>query len=276
MIFSSIIMPLLFASTASAMPACNDIPGWDKVLAKKEVRYIVLGEMHGTNEMPEIFADAVCLTSQKRKTVVALEMPETDQPQIDAWLASDGGSDAKQALLATPFWSDAFKDGRTSEAMFRLLDQLRSMHKMGRIKAAIAFQPVNIKNPMGSEDYEKGMAKLIAAKKPKAATVLVLVGNVHAMRTEFGRPGFRYLPMAGHLPKVQTLSFDIMSDGVSSLWACMGPADKCGSNTFGNESIKNQRGVTLSGKAGEPYDGMVFLGESTTASFPQTTSAKFP
>jgi hypothetical protein len=267
------LLSLLLAAAAPAAPVCDAIPGWEKVLAKKEVRYLVLGEMHGTNEMPDIFADAVCLTSQKRKTVVALEMPETDQPQLDAWLTSDGGSDAKQALLASPFWNTTFKDGRSSEAMFRLLEQLRSMRKSGQVKAVIAFQPVGTRNPDAREDYEKGMAKLIATKTPKGVTALVLVGNVHAMRTEFERPSFRYLPMAGHLPKTETLAFDMMSNGVSSMWACM---EKCGPNTFGHESIKNERGVTLSGKAGEPYDGMVFLGTSTTASSPQTTSTKSP
>jgi hypothetical protein len=266
-------LSLLLAAATPQAPACHDIPAWEKILAKKDVRYVVFGEMHGTNEMPEIFADAVCLTSQKRKTVVALEMPETEQPQIDAWLASDGGADAKQALFATPFWNSTFKDGRSSEAMFRLLEQLRSMHKCGRVKAVIAFQPVK-KSPDAREDYEKDMAKLIAAKKPKGAMTLVLVGNVHAMRTEFERPNFRYLPMAGHLPKAETLAFNIISDGVSSMWACMGPEAKCGPNTFGREGIKNPRGVTLTSESDQPYDGTVFLGTSTTASVPQTTSAE--
>lgn len=92
------LSPLLTVAAATAAP-CNPIPGWERVLADEKVRIVVLGEMHGTNEMPALFADAVCLTAQARSVVVALEQPSVDQAAVDAFLASDGGDEAKRAFL---------------------------------------------------------------------------------------------------------------------------------------------------------------------------------
>jgi hypothetical protein len=269
-----IIFSLLLAMAVPDPLQCNAIAGWDQVLAKKEMRYLVLGEMHGTNEMPAIFADAVCLTAKKRPTIVAVELPETDQPLINAWLVSDGGSEAKQALLAAPFWNGDFKDGRSSEAMFGLLDRLRLMKSKGQIQALVAFQPVHMKNPWANEAYEKGMAKLITDNTPKGATALVLVGNVHAMRTKFERSTVSYLPMAGHLPARKVLSFDIQNDG-GLAWVCTGQ-DICGPTQIGKTTGQSQRGVILPSKRSGPYDGQIFLGVGTTASPPQTTNTKSP
>lgn len=266
------LFSMLLAMATPDPLQCNSIAGWDKVLAKKEARYLVLGEMHGTNEMPAIFVDAVCLTSKKRKVVVALELPETDQPLINAWVASDGSDEAKQAVLAAPFWNSKFKDGRSSEAMFGLLERLRVLKSKGQIQAVVAFQPVDVKNPWGNEAYEKGMAKLITDNTPKGATALVLVGNVHAMRTKFERPTASYLPMAGHLPARNALSFNIWNDG-GLAWVCTGP-NICGPTPIGKTTGQTERGVQLSGKRRGPYDGQLILGTSTTASPPQTTSTK--
>jgi hypothetical protein len=268
------LFSLLFAAAIPQAQSCRPIAGWDQVLAKKETRYIVLGEMHGTNEMPEIFADAVCLTSEKRSVIVALELPESHQPQVDAWLKSDGGMEAKQALLGTPFWNGDFKDGRSSQAMFNLLDRLRTLYSAKMVQGVVAFQPVKLRDPWTEEAYEKGMAQLITAKTPKGATAVVLVGNVHAMRTKFTRPTVAYFPMAAHLPSRKTLSFDIQNDG-GFAWVCTGP-DKCGPLAIGKETGVTKRGVVLSGKRGDPYDGQLVLGTKATVSPPQTTNTKSP
>jgi hypothetical protein len=271
-----LLLSLFLAAAVPEKPLCASISGWDQVLSKKGARYLVLGEMHGTNEMPQVFADAVCLTSQERAVVVALELPQTDQPQIDAWLESDGGEDAKRALLTGPFWNGDFKDGRSSGAMFALLDQLRLFYSAGAIRGVVAFQPTNIPNPWSEEAYEKAMARLISDNTPKGATALVLVGNIHAMRTPLERQTVSYLPMAGHLPVRKTLSLNVENDG-GFAWACTGPKPaNCGPLAIGKEMGLHKRGVTLSGKAGDTYDGTLYLGKSATASPPQGNNAKLP
>lgn len=272
---SSILAAVLLAATVPPSEPCQAIPGWDRVISDKKIRWIVLGEMHGTNEMPEIFADAVCLTSEVRPTIVALELPATDQPLIDAYLKSDSGPEAKQSFLEASIWNSSFKDGRSSEAMFRLFERLHRLHNAGKVRTVIAFAPVRFKELPSSAEYERAMADIIATNTPKGVPALILVGNLHAMQTKvnFGREP--YLPMAGHLPQGNTLTFDIVSDGVSSAWACIAPG-KCSATTFGRNGDKGERRLVLSNKSNEPYDGQLFLGSSTTASGPQTTTTKSP
>lgn len=265
----SIILPLLaLFFAAPTQPSCNPIAGWEQVASNKKLRFVVLGEMHGTNEMPQIFLDAVCQTSGKRPVVVALELPENGQSAINSFLASNGDSKAKQAFLATDFWTNKFKDGRSSEAMFRLVDDLRRYYQEKKITAVIAFQPVIYSEHGSAEAYEKRMAEIITTKLPRKSTALVLVGNVHAMRTKLVRPSTQYLPMAGHLPKKETISFDIKSGAGSSAWVCTGPA-KCGATVFGGKPGNTERGVQLIPAKNQPYDGQLFLGAPTTASPPQ-------
>jgi hypothetical protein len=274
-LFSSLLAATLVAPTVPISEPCKPIPSWNKVVSDKKIRWIVLGEMHGTNEMPEIFADAVCLTAEVSPTVVALELPATDQPRIDAYLESDGGPKAKQAFFEAYIWNSKVKDGRSSEAVFRLFEQLHRWHKVGKVLAVIAFQPVRLKEPPTSAEYERAMADIIEKNTPKGFRALVLVGNVHAMRTKVDFGPEPYLPMAGHLPRRNTLSLDISSNGVSSAWACGGQG-QCGEMTFGRKGDEHARGLILTKKSNEWYDGQLFLGSVTTASVPQTTTIPSP
>lgn len=274
-LFSSLLAATLVAPNISMEEPCKPISDWNTIISEKKIRWIVLGEMHGTNEMPEIFADAVCLTAQVSPTVVALELPAIDQPRIDAYLKSDGGPKAQQAFFEAYIWKSRVKDGRSSEAFFRLCEQLRRWHKIGKVRAVIAFQPVRFKEPPTSAEYERAMADLIEKNTPKGFRVLVLVGNVHAIRTKVDFGPEPYLPMAGHLPRRNTISLDISSNGVSSAWACRGQG-QCGEMTFGRKGDEHARGVILNKESNERYDGQLFLGTSTTASVPQTITANLP
>lgn len=274
-LFSSLLAATLVAPNISMEEPCKPISDWNTIISEKKIRWIVLGEMHGTNEMPDIFADAVCLTSQVSPTVVALELPAIDQPRIDAYLKSDGGPKAQQAFFEAYIWKSRVKDGRSSEAFFRLCEQLRRWHKIGKVRAVIAFQPVRFKEPPTSAEYERAMADLIEKNTPKGFRVLVLVGNVHAIRTKVDFGPEPYLPMAGHLPRRNTISLDISSNGVSSAWACRGQG-QCGEMTFGRKGDEHARGVILNKESNERYDGQLFLGTSTTASVPQTITANLP
>jgi hypothetical protein len=274
-LFSSLLAATLTIPAVPISEPCKPIPGWNEVVSDKNIRWIVLGEMHGTNEMPEIFADAACLTAEVSPTVVALELPEIDQPRIDAYLESDGGPTAKKAFLEAHIWNSRAKDGRSSEAVFRLFEQLHRWYKVGKVRAVIAFQPVRLKEPSTSAEYERAMADLIEKNTPKGFRALVLVGNVHARRTKVDFGPEPYLAMAGHLPSRNTLSLDISSNGVSSAWACRGPG-QCGETTFGRKGDEHARGVVLTKESNEWYDGRVFLGTSTTASAPQSTIVTSP
>src|SRR5690606_452039 len=116
----AVLSPLLLTASAATSQPCSPIPGWEQVLARAEARWIVIGEMHGSNEVPELFTDAVCRTAQSRRVVVGIEQPAIQQDAINTFLASDGGEAARRLFLEAAMWNGPMKDGRSSEAFFRL------------------------------------------------------------------------------------------------------------------------------------------------------------
>ena len=263
------VAPLLLATAAAPnAPACTPIAGWEQ-LWSAETRIVVLGEIHGSNEVPAVFADAVCLAAQSRRVVVALEQPASDQPAIDAFVASDGGAAAKEAFLRAPMWNYPMKDGRSSQAYFRLFETLRQMRAAGRIEGVVAFQPVMMSaGPSPAAQYEKAMADLLLSGLKPGAVVVALVGNVHAMRTPVPRDP-PYVAMAGHLPPGQAVTLNVIPNGGES-WNCRGGADGCRANPMGTNPDPRERGIELAGGADDPYSGVLYLGTLSTASPPQT------
>jgi len=263
------LSPLFFAAATPVAAQCAPIAGWDQVLADERSRIIVLGEMHGSNEIPAVFADAVCLTAQSRRVVVAVEQPSSDQSAVDAFIASDGGEAARSAFLQAAMWNGPMKDGRSSEAYFRLFEQLRQMRAAGVIAAVVAFQPAMAGAPPTPEQYEIAMANLVRAARQADTTVLALVGNVHAMLTPVPWEP-RYTAMAGHLPAEEVLTLNASGAG-GEAWNCRS-RDDCGAKpAFAPDS--HSRGVELNAAGDGPYSGVLHLGVATTASPPQVAAA---
>lgn len=267
-------LPLAVAAASPAAPACNPIPGWDQVLADSKIRWIVIGELHGTAETPAIFADAVCLTAKERgPVVVALEMPSGDQAKIDAFMASDGAPTAQAEFFKAVLWHMPMKDGRSSEAFFNLFERLRRMHREGRITRVVAFQdssPTQDPPEAGQGPYEGRLAAIVRDAAAPGTTVLTLVGNLHARKTEadFGKP---FMPMATHLPANETLTLNAIGNG-GMAWNCHGPtAADCGPQPAGAPPAPAKRGVELRPVEDDAYDGLLNLGVPTTASPPQPT-----
>lgn len=258
------LIALALASAAGPSAPCAPLPGAQQLLAKSEIRWVVVGEQHGTNETPSTFANLVCLASKERSVVVAVEQPMVEQAAIDAYLMSDGGRAAEVAFLKSAISTNKFKDGRSSQAYFRLFQVLRRLHAQEKVKAVIAFQPSEF--PSAAE-FEKLMAKGVIERSPPDTLVLALVGNVHAMRTPVSFSGPAYLPMAGSLPVGQTVTLDVRASG-GTQWACMSPTE-CGPQPIGGEVSSNGRSVVLGSAGGPAYSGILYLGIAATTSPPQ-------
>jgi hypothetical protein len=262
------------AAPSSPATACTAIPGWEQVLAKPSLHWIVIGELHGTEETPAIFGDAACLTAQARgAVVVALEMPTTDQSRIDAFIGSDGGSAAQAEFLKAALWQGSMKDGRSSQAILRLFERLRLMHAAGQVSRVVAFQDtVRGDDPPGDQGpYEARMAATLRGAAAPGAMVVALVGNLHAMKTEAGF-GKRFMPMASHLPEGQALTLNATGNG-GAAWNCAGPGPAaCGAHEFPANGEPRSRGVELKPVMDGAYDGVLNLGGPMTASPPQPTA----
>lgn len=248
----------------AAMPTCAPIAGAQQVLANDRVRWLIVGERHGTNEAPAAFVDLVCAAAHERPVAVAVEHPVTEQAAIDAFISSDGETAAKAAFLKSGIWTNSFKDGRSSHAIFGMFDRLRQLRAAGRVKRVIAFQPVT--GASSPARYEQAMADELARRSPTGVLTIALVGSVHAMREPVSFSGPAYMPMAGLLPKNRTITFDARPNG-GSQWACMSMTD-CGVQSI-EAGPAHARGVVMGGELAPAYSGAFNLGVTATVSPPQ-------
>jgi hypothetical protein len=266
----AILLQLLAPSiSVDRRPACEPIPGVEAVTSNHALRWLIVGEQHGTVETPAAFADLVCNIAKSRKNiVVGVEYPGEAQPFIDAYMSSDGGQKARAALLAAPVWRSETQDGRWSEAFVVLFERLRALHRRGAIEKVVAIQPPFISPQI---EYERAMAQRVAAASPTPKTLaIVLVGNVHAMVRVPRRSTEPFTPMAGFLPRDTTVTLNAVGNG-GAQWTCSGSPNReiiCAARDYGPGPRKYDRGLVLESGAPVPYSGALYLGRQTTASPP--------
>ncbi len=88
----------------------------DKV--QHDRRLILLGETHGTNEMPELTGELVNQLSHDYRVNVGIEYPSDMQRAVDQFMATGNES----VLLATKFFQNpSYHSGRGSRAMVAFL-----------------------------------------------------------------------------------------------------------------------------------------------------------
>ena len=258
---------MLTSMTAASMalaPANGPLPGAETVVSTQSARWILIGEpAHGTNEMPLIAADLVSAAiARKRPIVVALEYAAKNQPSIDAYLRSNGGKPAQKAFLTAPMWDRQWADGKSSKAMFRLVEWLRTQHAAGRVSRVVAF---DADMSEGGGDRERQMAASIQAiKLSTSGLVIVLTGTFHARKTRDDTRA-QYQPMGALLPPSSTVSLRITANGGSS-WNCW--KDGCGIHLITRESDESRKLIELKPTTDGSYDGTINLGSSTTPSPP--------
>jgi erythromycin esterase-like protein len=221
------LVPALLACGSSAPPAAPAAPvaapscgapirGLETL---RDAELLLVGEMHGTEESPAFLARLLCERGAA-PTVLGLEMPASEQPALDAFLASDGGALAIRALVAGAHWQMADQDGRSSLAMLALVETARRARQQGRALDVVAFDI----EPPGGADRDARMAKnLLAARAAHpGAALIVLTGNIHASTVK-GTPWDPDLvPMGAHLRSADApvRSVDVRYAG-GTAWVCM-------------------------------------------------------
>lgn len=193
-------------------------------------KLVLLGEMHGTREIPSLVADLVehevggHAPRGHEPIVLALEITSDNQPIVDHYMVSGGTPADKAVLLAGRHWRDKMHDGRDSQAMSGLIERMR------QLKSAGADVSIDLFDATGPGERNKRMADHLRAlvQRVPRATVLVLTGNVHAMTAP--PPGGMYdengpiePPMtAGRfLADLHPLSINIDAAG-GDAWNCWG------------------------------------------------------
>lgn len=186
---------------------------------------LLIGETHGTREIPAAVGELACLAGAKRPVRIGLELSRADQPRIDRFMASDGGPAARDALTDSQPWRWEFQDGRTSRAMVDLVDRARRLKAAGRDVKVFGYDVVTFD---GESTRDAGMAEHIAAarKAEPDATFIVLSGNRHTqVQTERAPPGEpAFVPMGAQLAKTfdDVVALAARTSG-GRYWACVGP-----------------------------------------------------
>ena len=251
---------LWMVATASG---CTPVPGTER-LWQPSIRWVIVGEMHGTNETPDAFANLVCLAAAKgRPVTIAVEYSANDQSTIDAYLASDGNGQAQSALLTLTEFRAVHQDGRGSVAFLRLWRQLRSLKQAGKITGVVASDVGRSTPP--SQERNASMAQTWAGiPAPNHGITLALVGNLHAMRTPI-KFGSRIIVPAGALmPAEQTITLNVIGSG-GKAWNCQD--DGCAAHDNGSPR-QAATGIVYSTNADRGWDGSYELGVPTTAAPP--------
>jgi len=210
---SMCLLAMPFAAVRAApCPSAIEIPS--KLVP---VRIVIFGEIHGTNEAPKFVARYLCsLLQVKDRIVLGLEIPATDQQAITTYLDSGGDAESQKLLLANRHWQAETPDGRSSAAMFELIEQARRLRSSGKNISILAFDAWPKDR---TRDLAMGENIRTAVLTSPDASFVILVGNLHAMneRGKRGKPDFE--PMAFSLRDLAPVSLNIdYSSGTA--WSC--------------------------------------------------------
>ncbi|RKG90251.1 hypothetical protein [Corallococcus terminator] len=181
---------------------------------------LLLGELHGTQEVPRFIAQAVCqLVTSGTPVSVGLELPVENEERVTTFVKSAGSEEDWLKLMEAPFWRSPYPDGRGSEAVANMLEQLRQLRARGMDVEAFVYDHPKL----SGQKREDALAATVLGhvKAGPSRFHLVVSGNIHP-RTAQGLPwDKKYQPM-GRLLKAQlkdVTALDMAYDS-GSAWIC--------------------------------------------------------
>jgi len=254
------------ARASAEAPACEATPGLEAVLALPDLRFLLMGETHGTVEAPALFADIVCVAAAERAVVVGVEWPASSQPALDSFIAEPDDARAVEALSQAPAWN-RIPDGRASQSMLDLLMRTRALRVQGRAINLVAFD-YEIPTPGTSDERETGMARLLldAAAAHPGALIVALTGAGHADKEGFLSMQPPVRSMAQHLPAARTTSLALSRPG-GEAWMCRWNEEPvtCAAGPLTAREPLSPRGLT---RPRPGFDAAISTGRTHSASPP--------
>ncbi|WP_056497643.1 hypothetical protein [Sphingomonas sp. Leaf25] len=211
---------------ARAAERCSLPDGWTDVV-RRDPRYVVFGEIHGTRQSPAFIGNLACaLAARGERVLVAVELGSPyDAAFQAAWRLPPTRF---PAALLKEGWAGR-NDGVGSVAMRDMLVRLHALKSAGRPIALVAFngardaaQQAKFADQPGQGPHEAAQAENIrnAAVAGRYDRVLVLVGNLHARKQPIERGAVIFRPMAMQLaPASEVVSLNMASAG-GSTWTC--------------------------------------------------------
>ncbi|CAM3151475.1 hypothetical protein G4177_04095 [Corallococcus sp. ZKHCc1 1396] len=181
---------------------------------------MLLGELHGTQEVPRFIAQAVCqLTTSGTPVSLGLELPVENEARITAFVKSAGTEEDWLKLMEAPFWRSPYPDGRGSEAVANMLEQLRQLRARGLDVEAFFYDHPKLSGQKREDALTATVLSHVKAGPTRFH--LVVSGNIHP-RTAQGLPWDKQYQPMGRLLKAQlksVMSLD-MAYNSGSAWIC--------------------------------------------------------
>ncbi|WP_255441775.1 hypothetical protein [Corallococcus sp. Z5C101001] len=231
---------------------------------------MLLGELHGTQQVPRFVAQAACQLSTAGMPVsVGLELPVESESRITAFLQSQGQELDWLKLMEAPFWRSPYPDGRGSEAVANMLEQLRQLRSRGLDVTVFVYdQP-----KLTGQQREQALAATILKEVESGGGRfhLVVSGNIHP-RTAKGLPwDTQYRPMGMLLAArlKHMVSLDVAYDS-GTAWICAaeekGGKLECGVKEAKGKDNGDRFFVHVWDSANkEGYHGVFYVGHVTAS-----------
>lgn len=160
-------------------------------------RLLIVGDEHGSNEIPDFVALLVKAASVNRPVRLGLEIEPSERGPIQAYVASQGTTADRAALLHDGYWSVG--QGRMSQAIVRLIESVRALREQGRnvgIFTMVPDQPNSaiLEKAGGITPYwNEGLAESVRVQLKAAdsnhALIIAFMGKAHAALTKPAKPG---------------------------------------------------------------------------------------
>jgi hypothetical protein len=260
---------ICFAGCSTRVPStnvvCLPVQGFDKALG---FSLIFLGELHGTSEAPAFAAELSCnLAKNGSSLVFAVEWPSDMQSLFDQFLDAPTAAH-RRALLSHAFFSSSSPDGRSSEAMFTLVERLRDLRASGmKIQVALFDKP--LERRVLNDEREQILAtnlQMLHDGLPLGGKLVALTGNVHSRRVRGTPWNADFESAAYRLRHLRAVSFDMAHLGGTS-WVCLASGD-CGARPWlGNvdaESLHAIYALKIDSQS-MTHDGSYFVGKITSS-----------
>ncbi len=274
---------LLILSASPTQAECAPLPGWEAVAEQAEGKYLIFGELHGSEQSPQMVAEYACAVSPDASVLVAVELSSRSNEGLQrAWNAPVG--EFRGTLLAEVEEFANRNDGVASVAMVEMLERLHRLKSAGRSISVVAFNGAKDEDQIrrfadlpGQEPHESAQAENIrsAAEAGGFDHVVVLVGNLHASKTPMNFGGPQWRPMAMILAEsADVLTLNMAYSGGSS-WSCQ-LADgvvrepgkpissdqiECKARPLVDAPAYGERQFRLDQETDARYDGLYVLGE---------------
>ncbi|WOT06529.1 hypothetical protein [Shewanella youngdeokensis] len=156
----------LIPSVSTAIE-CNTIPAeLHSQITSAEANYILIGEMHGTNEAPSRFYDVICnaVKTTPKNIKVGIEL-------LDGQGIVNGSNELLVSSVASSWQWKKHHDGRTSKAIFELLTKLNTLVKNNDVNVFF-FDSDN-------EQRDYFMANNVINNSTENDLIIVLSGDRH-------------------------------------------------------------------------------------------------